>query len=68
MSESKFYVYSKNGCGFCDKLTNFMESKGVSYEKFNLGDDFSSEDFLYKNLEELLHFHKLSWTTERLEA
>jgi glutaredoxin len=46
MSESKFYVYSKNGCGFCDKLTNFMESKGVSYEKFNLGDDFSSEDFL----------------------
>tara|TARA_R110002012_G_scaffold159923_1_gene321613 strand:- start:201 stop:446 length:246 start_codon:yes stop_codon:yes gene_type:complete len=48
MSESKFYVYSKNGCGFCDKLTNFMESKGVNYEKFNLGDDFSSEEFLYK--------------------
>ncbi len=46
MSDSKFYVYSKSGCGFCDKLTNFMESKGVSYEKFNLGDDFSSEDFL----------------------
>mgnify|MGYP003126685013 FL=1 len=48
MQESKFYVYSKEGCGFCDKLTNFMESKGGDYEKFNLGTDFSTEDFLYK--------------------
>ena len=48
MQESKFYVYSKEGCGFCDKLTDFMESKGVDYEKFNLGTDFSTEEFLYK--------------------
>ena len=48
MSESKFYVYSKDGCGFCDKLTNFMESKGVEFEKFDLGTDFSPEEFLYK--------------------
>ena len=49
MSESsKFYVYSKAGCGFCDKLTDFMDTKGVNYEKFNLGDDFTTEDFLYK--------------------
>jgi len=48
MSDSKFYVYSKDGCGFCDKLTNFMEQKGVNYEKFDLGTDFSTEDFLYK--------------------
>ena len=48
MSYNKFYVYSKDGCGFCDKLTNFMESKGVNYEKFDLGTDFSAEDFLYK--------------------
>ena len=46
MSNSKFYVYSKDGCGFCEKLTNFMESKGVNYEKFNLGDHFTSEEFL----------------------
>jgi len=46
MSDSKFYVYSKDGCGFCEKLTNFMESKGVNYEKFDLGDDFTSEEFL----------------------
>ena len=48
MSESKFYVYSKNGCGFCDRLTEFMKSKGVKYEKFNLGDDFTSEEFLHQ--------------------
>ena len=48
MSQNKFYVYSKDGCGFCDKLTNFMETKGVNYEKFNLGDDFTSEEFLQR--------------------
>lgn len=48
MSSNKFYVYSKGGCGFCDKLTDFMESKGVEFEKFDLGTDFSTEDFLYK--------------------
>ena len=25
-----------------------MEAKGVHYEQFNLGDDFSSEEFLYR--------------------
>ena len=25
-----------------------MESKGVEFEKFDLGTDFSAEDFLYK--------------------
>ena len=48
MTNKTFYVYSKNGCGFCDKLTQFMESKGVNYEKFNLGDDYTQEEFLYK--------------------
>ena len=48
MSESKFYVYSKAGCGFCDRLTEFMKTKGISYEKFDLGDDFSAEEFLNK--------------------
>ena len=47
MSE-KFYVYSKDGCGFCDKLTQFMESKGVLFEKFTLDTDFSKEEFIDK--------------------
>jgi glutaredoxin len=46
MSESKFYVYSRSGCGFCNKLTEFMKNKGIKYEKFDLGTDFSTEDFL----------------------
>ena len=45
---SKFYVYSKDGCGFCDKLTGFMDSKGITYEKFILGSDFTKEEFINK--------------------
>ena len=47
MSE-KFYVYSKDGCGFCDRLTEFMESKGVLFERFTLDNDFSKEEFIEK--------------------
>jgi len=47
MSE-KFYIYSKDGCGFCEKLIKFMDQKQVPYEKFNLGKDYSSEDFINK--------------------
>ena len=44
--QEKFYVYSKNGCGFCDKLTQFMEDKGVNYEKFELNEHFTPEEFV----------------------
>ena len=44
----KFYVYSKSGCDFCDKLIQFMEQKNIPYEKFNLGSDYSSEQFIEK--------------------
>ena len=46
--QNKFYVYSKDGCGFCQRLTEFMESKGVEFEKFNLGEDYTPEDFVNK--------------------
>ena len=46
--DTKFYVYSKNGCGFCDKLTQFMDKNGIIYEKFTLGTDFSTEEFVEK--------------------
>ena len=48
MSESKFYVYSKNGCGFCDRLTQFMDKNDIIYEKFHLGSDFTAEQFVSK--------------------
>ena len=48
MSDKKFFIYSKKGCGFCDKLTSFMEQKGLIYEEFKLGPDFSSDEFRTK--------------------
>ena len=48
MQDSKFYVYSKEGCGFCNRLTEFMKTKGIRYEKFELGTDFTTEEFLYR--------------------
>ena len=46
--EKKFYVYSKPGCGFCDRLTHFMDSHGLVYEKFTLGYDFKHHEFIEK--------------------
>jgi glutaredoxin len=48
MQGNKFYVYSKNGCGYCDRLTEFMDQKGVTYEKFTLDSDFTREEFIDK--------------------
>ena len=48
MSQSKFYVYSKDGCGFCDKLTQFMDKYNIDHETFHLGKDFTTEDFVSK--------------------
>ena len=45
---TKFYVYSKNGCGFCDRLTEFMDSKELEYEKFTLDQDFTRDEFIDK--------------------
>ena len=54
MSDKKFYIYSKDGCGFCDRLTQFMDSKGVTYQKFTLGQDYSKDEFIEK-LDKLRH-------------
>jgi len=48
MSDKEFYVYSKNGCGYCEKLIEFMNKKGINYQKFLLGQDFTTEDFVSK--------------------
>ena len=44
----KFYIYSKDGCGFYERLIHFMVLKNIPYEKFSLGEDFSVEEFLNK--------------------
>ena len=48
ISMAKFYIYSKSGCGFCDKLGSFMDNRDLPYEKLLLGKDFSVEEFLNK--------------------
>lgn len=42
------YIYTKSGCGFCDKLTEFLDKKGYKYDKFLLGEDFTADQFLAK--------------------
>jgi len=47
-ANSKFYVYSMKGCGFCDRLVEFMEEKHIPHEKFTLNDDYTKQDFVLK--------------------
>jgi len=45
---NNFYIYSKQGCGFCDRLVEYLDSKEIPYVKFNLGSDFSAGEFVDK--------------------
>jgi glutaredoxin len=60
---SKFYVYSKDGCGFCDRLTQFMDKNNISYEAFYLDKDFTVEEFVdrfgYKSTFPQVHLDNL---------
>ena len=46
MTKPSFVVYSKDGCTFCEKLAAFMESKGISYTKYQLGVDYTRDEFI----------------------
>ena len=43
---NKFIVYSKSGCGYCNRLVDFMDQKSIPYTKLMLGEDYSVDDFL----------------------
>ena len=45
---SKFYVFSKDGCGYCTTLTKFLDEKKIQYVKLTLHEDFSSGEFYDK--------------------
>ena len=47
-ADKKFYIYSMKGCGFCDRLVEFMEEKRIPFEKFTLDDDYSRSEFTIK--------------------
>ena len=45
---SEFVVYSKSGCGYCNRLVDFLEQKNIPYTKLMLGEDYTTEEFVAK--------------------
>lgn len=43
---SEFVVYSKSGCGYCNRLVDFLEQKDIPYTKLMLGEDYTVEEFV----------------------
>ncbi|MEC7128104.1 MAG: glutaredoxin [Bacteroidota bacterium] len=41
-----FTVYSKDGCGYCDKVKQVLQLTGCSFVVYNLGEDYTREDFI----------------------
>ena len=41
-----FAVYSKEGCPYCDKIKKVLELTNLSYVVYNLGEDFTKEEFI----------------------
>jgi len=39
-------VYSKVGCGFCDRLCAFLEQEGVEFKKHVLWEDYDKDQFI----------------------
>ena len=43
---SEFVVYSKSGCGYCNRLADFLDQKDIPYTKLMLGEDYTEEQFV----------------------
>ena len=41
-----FTVYSKEGCGHCDKVKKILELTGSSFVVYNLNEDYTREEFI----------------------
>ena len=41
-----FTVYSKDGCGYCDKVKQVLQLTGCSYVVYNLEEDYTREEFI----------------------
>ena len=41
----KFTIYSKHGCPYCDKIKQVMNLSKFEYVAYNLGEDFTKEQF-----------------------
>lgn len=40
-----FAVYSKNDCPYCDKVKKVLELTNLKFVVYNLGEDFTKEEF-----------------------
>ena len=41
-----FTVYSREGCGHCDRIKTVLRLTGCTYVVYNLGEDFTREEFI----------------------
>ena len=41
-----FTVYSKEGCGHCERIKTVLRLTGCTYVVYNLGEDFTREEFI----------------------
>lgn len=43
-----FIIYSKNGCYYCDQIKKVLTLANIEYLSYDLGKDFTKEDFYSK--------------------
>ena len=41
-----FVIYSKDGCTYCDKVKKILELTSSTFVVYNLGEDFTREEFI----------------------
>ena len=41
-----FVIYSKDGCSYCEKVKKVLELTGSTFVVYNLGEDFTREEFI----------------------
>ena len=44
----KFKIYSKDGCSYCEQVKKLMNTLCLDFVVYNLGTDFSKDDFYYE--------------------
>lgn len=45
MEKEIFYIYTKEGCIFCDQIKQVLSLKGFKYEERKLQEDYNIDEF-----------------------
>ena len=48
MNSMNFAIYSKENCPYCYKIKQVLELTGTEFDTYNLGEDFTREEFYAK--------------------